>query len=105
MAMAMQKAKMFQSFDHLRAAGITDKQARALVELVDDCVQTHTATLASKSDLLVTKAELRQEMAEMKTELKSDISALQVSMHLMQRLFFGGTLLILLSIAALFLHQ
>ncbi len=138
MAVAMQKVKTFQSYDHLRASGISDQQSRALVELVDECLQTHMESVATKAGLLLTKAELRHEMSEMKSELrhemsemkselryemsemkselrqdmaelklelKTDISALKVSMQLMQRLFFGGTLLILLSIAALFLHQ
>ncbi len=58
------------------------------------------------------KAEIKSEIAAAKAELKQDIheqgkrlSALESGQILMQRLFFGGTLTILVSIGALFLHQ
>ena len=58
------------------------------------------------------KAEIKNEVSAAKAELKQDIheqskrlSALESGQILMQRLFFGGTLTILLSIGALFLHQ
>lgn len=58
------------------------------------------------------KAEIKSEVAAAKAELKQDISeqgkrlsALESGQIFLQRLFFGGTLTILLSIGALFLHQ
>jgi hypothetical protein len=58
------------------------------------------------------RAEFKADINELKIELKHDIgainnrlSALETGLVLMQRLFFGGTLLTLLGIGGLFLHQ
>ena len=115
----MRNFDTLESFERLKDAGVSEKQARVFVKMVEESVNASIENLATKADLALTKAELkieiaevrteiavvRTEMAEMKTELKGDIRGLQSSMILMQRLFFGGTVAILLSIAALFLHH
>ncbi len=71
MVMGMRNIDTLRSFNTLKAHGMTEDTAEALVEIIK----------------------------------KEDISELTAGMCLMQRLFFGGTLTILLAIAALFFHS
>jgi hypothetical protein len=117
------------SFECLTRAGLSDVQARALVKTLADSIQ-HLATKANlqqirieldqkstKVDLERVCTELKEEIAEVKIELSQKASEttvqkiavrlgrLEESMLLLQKLFFGGFVSIMLGIAALFMHQ
>ncbi|SKA40603.1 hypothetical protein SAMN02745126_06386 [Enhydrobacter aerosaccus] len=73
--------------DGLKAAGISDAQARAMAEGLDKALR----------DEIVTKPELRLQLAELKTEVKADIAVV--------KWMAGFALAILLAIATkTFLH-
>jgi hypothetical protein len=82
------------SFESLKDVGVAEDQARVLVKMLE-------ASINAGVENLTTKAELKADIAE----VRSDISGLKSSMTLMQRLFFGGTLAILASNLLLFLHH
>ena len=82
---------------------LTDTGLSAEIQALDLKLTTEMQNirLEFKTDI----AELRYEMTQQFSEQGKKLSALETGQILMQRLFFGGTLLILLSIGALFLHH
>ena len=67
--------------DRLKAAGMGEREARALAEGLDQALREEVATksdiAAVKTDLAVVKAELAADIAAVKTELKGDIAAVK----------------------------
>ena len=67
--------------DRLQAAGMGEREARALAEGLDQALREEVATksdiAAVKTDLAVVKAELAADIAAVKTELKGDIAAVK----------------------------
>ena len=65
--------------DRLQAAGVGEREARALAEGLDQALREEVATksdiAAVKSDLATAKAELATDLAAVRTELKGDIAA------------------------------
>ncbi len=137
MSWTMRNFDTLESFEQLKNAGVSDKQARVFVKMVEASINASIENLATKADLLITKsdlkadiaevrteiAEVRTEIADLRTELKGDIAELRIEvkadnaalrsdinvlnsgMILMQRLFFGGIVSILLGMVVLFLHH
>jgi len=61
---------VLETLDDLRSAGFTDSQARTLADGLQNVV-------LSRQGELVTKADLRAELAELRAELKKDHSDLR----------------------------
>ncbi len=131
MALAMKNS--FKAFDRLKESGIPAKQARVIIETLEEATDFNFKDLATKTDLktleLTTKAELtavrsetkeeftnmRAEMkeefvnvrAEMKEEfvnVRSEMKVMQGDIAWLKRLFMGTILLILANIAINLLH-
>ncbi len=75
--------------DALKAAGVPDEKARAVVvslhREIDQRYALHAGRLATRADLVETKAELKQDLAvlkhdlaEVKAELKSDVAGVRL---------------------------
>ena len=64
----------------LTGAGFSENQAEALIDAVGD----EHESLATKADLLTTKAELREEIAALRAELKEDIAAVRADMQALE---------------------
>jgi hypothetical protein len=64
----------------LRAQGFEEKQAEAIVKIVSDNTNDRLGELATKSELLAVKSELKAEIAETKAELKTDIAELKAEL-------------------------
>ena len=67
--------------DRLQAAGMGEREARALAEGLDQALREEVATktdvAAVKTDLAAVKAELAADIAAVKTELKAAIAAVE----------------------------
>ena len=67
--------------DRLQAAGMGEREARALAEGLDQALREEVATrtdiAAVKTDLAAVKAELAADIAAVRTELKTDIAAVK----------------------------
>ena len=67
--------------DRLQAAGMGEREARALAEGLDQALREEVATrtdiAAVKTDLAAVKAELAADIAAVRTELKADIAAVK----------------------------
>ena len=61
--------------DRLKAAGMGEREARALAEGLDQALREEVAT---KTDLAAVKTELAADIAAVKTELAADIAAVKV---------------------------
>ena len=70
--------------DRLQAAGMGEREARALAEGLDQALREEVATktdiAAVKTDLAAAKAELAADIAAVKTELKGDIAAVKTEL-------------------------
>jgi hypothetical protein len=70
--------------DRLKAAGVGEREARALAEGLDQALREEVATktdVAAVNDHLATvKAELKADIAALRTELKGDIAALRAEL-------------------------
>lgn len=70
--------------DRLQAAGMGEREARALAEGLDQALREEVATktdvAAVKTDLAAVKAELKADIAEVKAELKADIAAVRTEL-------------------------
>ena len=126
-AAAMRSFDTLRSFERLKEAGVSEIQARVFVKMLAESIDASIENLTTKPDLQATqsvlqleaqavKTELKLEIQELRTELKADIQALhlnfenrmsklEANMYLMQKLFFGGIMAILLGMVVLFLHQ
>ncbi len=62
--------------DRLKAAGVGEREARALAEGLDQALREEVAT---KTDLTAVKSELSADIAAVKTELAADIAAVKDS--------------------------
>ena len=60
--------------DRLKAAGMGEREARALAEGLDQALREEVAT---KTDLAAVKTELAAEIAAVKTQLSTDIAAVK----------------------------
>lgn len=60
--------------DRLKAAGMGEREARALAEGLDQALREEVAT---KTDLVAVKTELAADIAAVKTELAADIAAVR----------------------------
>jgi hypothetical protein len=63
--------------DRLKAAGIGEREARALAEGLDQALREEVAT---KTDLAAVKTELAADIAAVKTELAADIAAVKTEL-------------------------
>ena len=106
----------FQSYDRLKESGMSDAQARSIVEAIEESADFSFKDLATKSDLLATKSELRTEIAELRTELKGDIAQLdtkftglhaatQATLHSMQKVIYGGFTIMLAAMIGTYFHH
>lgn len=70
--------------DRLKAAGMGEREARALAEGLDQALREEVATktdvAAVNADLATVKAELKADIAALRTELKGDIAALRAEL-------------------------
>jgi hypothetical protein len=63
--------------DRLKAAGMGEREARALAEGLDQALREEVAT---KTDLAAVKTELAADIAAVKTELAADIAAVKTEL-------------------------
>ena len=63
--------------DRLKAAGMGEREARALAEGLDQALREEVAT---KTDLAAVKTELGAEIASVKTELRAEIAAVRIDL-------------------------
>ena len=63
--------------DRLKAAGVGEREARALAEDLDQALREEVAT---KSDLAAVKTELAADIAAVRTELAADIAAVRTEL-------------------------
>ena len=70
----------FKSYDRLKQSGMTEAQARSVVEAIEESEEFSFKNLATKSDLLLTKTELQKEMAELKTDLRQEMAELKIEL-------------------------
>ena len=63
--------------DRLKAAGMGEREARALAEGLDQALREEVAT---KTDLAAVKTELAADIAAVKTELAADIAAVKTDL-------------------------
>ena len=63
--------------DRLKAAGMGEREARALAEGLDQALREEVAT---KTDLTAVKTELAADIAAVKTELAADIAAVKTEL-------------------------
>jgi predicted amino acid-binding ACT domain protein len=63
--------------DRLKAAGVGEREARALAEGLDQALREEVAT---KTDLTAVKSELSADIAAVKTELAADIAAVKTEL-------------------------
>ena len=63
--------------DRLKAAGVGEREARALAEGLDQALREEVAT---KTDLAAVKTELAADIAAVKTELAADIAAVRTEL-------------------------
>jgi hypothetical protein len=63
--------------DRLQAAGMGEREARALAEGLDQALREEVAT---KSDLVAVKSELSADIAAVKAELSADIAAVKAEL-------------------------
>ena len=70
--------------DALKAAGVPDDKARAVVislhREIDQRYALHASQLATRGDLTEMKAELKRDLAEVKAELKRDVADVRLDM-------------------------
>ena len=70
--------------DRLKAAGVGEREARALAEGLDQALREEVATksdiAAVKTDLAAVKAELKADIAALRTELKGGIAAVRTEL-------------------------
>ena len=70
--------------DRLQAAGMGEREARALAEGLDQALREEVATKSDiatvKADLATVKAELSADIAAVRTDLKADIAAVKHDM-------------------------
>ena len=70
--------------DRLKAAGMGEREARALAEGLDQALREEVATksdiAAVKTDLAAVKSELAADIAAVRAELKGDIAAVKHDM-------------------------
>jgi hypothetical protein len=70
--------------DRLQAAGMGEREARALAEGLDQALREEVATktdlAAVKTDLAAVKTELSAEIAAVKTELSAEIAAVKTQL-------------------------
>ena len=120
----------FKSYDRLKNSGMTEAQARGIVEAIEESEEFSFKELATKSDLLLTqsalksemsemKAELRAEMSEMKADLKSEIAEVKIdiveikteikgiksSIRSLQNMFMSGFLVIMVGMVLSYFHH
>jgi hypothetical protein len=61
-------------------AGFSDVQAETVTDVVVENHQTAVADLATKSELLAVKSELKADLAGLRSELKADIAELRADL-------------------------
>ncbi len=70
--------------DRLKAAGVGEREARALAEGLDQALREEVATktdiAAVRSDLAAVKSELAADIATVRAELKADIAAVRAEL-------------------------
>jgi hypothetical protein len=64
--------------DRLKAAGMGEREARALAEGLDQALREEVVT---KTDLVAVKTELSADIAAVKTELSADIAAVKTELR------------------------
>lgn len=101
MELAMGHFNILRSFDRLKESGIPEVQARAIIEMVEESSTQNMEAVATKGDILQLEGCLKKDT----TEVRGEINEMKVSILWLQRLFFSSIFLILINIAATFLHH
>ncbi len=88
---------------NLKAAGIDEAQADAIVttmaEAFDDTVATKADVVAIRADLKTEIAAVRSDMTAFKAELKQDIAGLKADFKIVKYIFAPAVILLLLKTA------
>ena len=72
--MAITALDTHQTVKDLTAAGFTDAQAEALTQALRHVQQIDLSELATKSDLAATRVDLHQEIADLRSEMKLEFA-------------------------------
>lgn len=123
MAAAMRNFDTLRSYNTLKARGVSDVQAQALVEMIKEATESSIEHLATDAALQLTKSILSQDISNLRSELKQDIAdlrselkqemmegraetaLLKADVQFLKRLYFSGTAATLIGIALLFLQR
>ena len=74
---ALRAFNTLKSFELLKSSGLTEKQARAFVDIFEEIAASSVEHLATKEDLSLSEARLEKQIAEIRSELKEDIAAVR----------------------------
>lgn len=112
MELAMGNFNALQAFDRLKDSGISEVQARAIVQTVEQCSSQSLEAVATKGDIVHLEGQINElavatkgDLLQLETKFSGQINELKVSMNWLQRLFFGSTFLIIVNIAVALLHH
>ncbi len=73
MAAAMRSFDTLRSYNTLKARGVSDVQAQALVEMIKEATESSIEHLATDAALQLAKSILSQDILNLRTEVKQDI--------------------------------
>jgi len=80
---------VLETMDGLKSAGFSDAQARSLAESFQRVSEARQADLVTKGDLRAEIAELRTEIAELRTEIEQRFERLRDTVRDQQRWTIG----------------
>ena len=124
--MAIQMRSPFKSYDQLKKSGMTEEQARSIVEAIEEPVNFSFKELVTKSDLKAEIADVRTEIADVRTEiaevrteiaevkgivirveaeLKAEINGIKSSLGRLHNLFISGFLVIIVGMVLSYFHH
>ncbi|WP_449244408.1 coiled-coil domain-containing protein [Desulfobacca acetoxidans] len=69
-----------KAYEALTAADMPDRQARALVTIVQELQETRLAEVAGKADIGALKTELKEDIGSLRAEMKEDIASLRAEL-------------------------
>jgi hypothetical protein len=93
MSSAMPAFDTLKYAESLQAAGVPEIQAKAHARAAADAYDVQLQRLATKDDLRMLGAELRGEMAELRTEMRSEFRSEMTQLRNMMRWIAGPSLI------------
>ena len=98
---ALKRFDTLKSYNALKKSGVSENQAETLVEMIREATDSSIEHLATREDLANAKAELKEDIASVRTE----VAEIKGNVSILTKAVFGFCLVVVINIILFWFHH